>query len=129
MLRTSLYIFSTLAVMLLGYWAHVENLRTRAAIDEVAALSREIGRLGAEVNVLKAEWAYLNRPDRLMDLVALNEARLGLMPLAPEQFGRVDQVAYPQTEIEVGLDGATDVNGVLPGAGPDAGPDAEEEQP
>ncbi|MAM61611.1 MAG: cell division protein FtsL [Maritimibacter sp.] len=96
MMRSALYVLSTLIVMGLGYWAYVENYKTQAALDEVETLQRDIGQMRERLVVLKAEWAYLNRPDRLRDLAEMNFDRLGLLPLAPEQFGRVDQIAYPQ---------------------------------
>ena len=94
-MRVLFYIVATLVVMGLGNWAYVENYKTKAALDEVETLQREIGQYREELSVLRAEWAYLNRPDRLRDLAELNFDRLGLLPLMPEQFGTVSQVGYP----------------------------------
>ena len=79
-------------VMALALWAYREDDRTRLAIREMQRLEREIGRQGEALAVLDAEWAYLNRPDRLRDLARLNDARLRLAPLTAEAFARLDQV-------------------------------------
>jgi hypothetical protein len=95
-MRAFLSALAALAVIALGFWAYRENYATHAALDQVARLERDIARAREEVSVLRAEWAYLNRPDRLRDLAELNFDRLGLLPLLPEQFGSVEQVSYPQ---------------------------------
>mgnify|MGYP007095980595 CR=1 FL=1 len=56
---------------------------------------RQIGRLREDLGVLRAEWAYLNRPERLRQLVDLNFERLKLVPFGSDQFVDVGQVAFP----------------------------------
>ncbi|WP_296417134.1 cell division protein FtsL [Pseudooctadecabacter sp.] len=94
-MRSLLYIMSGLMVMGLAYWAYHENYETQASLREVRDLHRQIGASHQRLNVLEAEWAYLNRPDRLRDLAELNFDRLRLLPLMPDGFGRIDQIAYP----------------------------------
>jgi hypothetical protein len=90
-----LVLLSLLAVMGLAFWAYQENYRTQAAAREAERLAAEIGALRDRLALLRAEWAYLNRPERLTTLVELNFAELKLMPFAPEQFGEADEVPFP----------------------------------
>lgn len=111
-MRSLLYVMTSLLVIGLAFWAYHENYSTQEALGEAQDLRAEIGLKRARLGVLRAEWAYLNRPDRLRELSELNFPRLGLLPLAPEQFGRIDQVSYPVEEaidfsnsVEVSSDG------------------------
>ena len=94
-MRPLLYALSFLAVMALGFWAYRENYTTQDALGEVSQLQNEIADLRDSLTVQRAEWAYLNRPERLRALVDLNVARLGLVPLTGQQFGQIDEIAYP----------------------------------
>ena len=98
-MRGLLFILSALAVMGLAFWAYQENYKTQQAQREVRELQAQIGQAHSRLGMLKAEWAYLNRPDRLRELAELNFDRLELLPLVPEAFGRVDQVAYPLPDL------------------------------
>ena len=98
-MRGLLFVVSALVVMALGFWAYQENYKTQAAIADVRDLHRQIGSAHERLNILNAEWAYLNRPDRLADLADLNFDRLGLLPLMPDAFGRVDQVIFPRPDM------------------------------
>jgi hypothetical protein len=79
----------------LGFWAYRENYATQASLKEVRQVRADIDATQARLDRLKAEWAYLNRPDRLRDLVELNFQRLELLPMRPESFATVDLIPTP----------------------------------
>lgn len=89
------YVLSAVAVMALAYWAYRENYRTHRVIKQADALRSQIVQARDSLAMLRAEWAYLNRPARLRDLAELNFSDLQLMPMTAARFGRADQVAYP----------------------------------
>jgi len=89
------HVLAALAVFGLAFWAYRENYATQQVLSQTQKLQREIGQAQVRLRVLRAEWAYLNRPDRLLELSDINYDRLGLLPLRPNQFGRVDEVSYP----------------------------------
>jgi hypothetical protein len=94
-MRSFFCALTALAVIGLAFWAYRENYRTQEAQNQAQILQSQIGEARQRLRVLNAEWAYLNRPSRLMDLVEINYDKLGLLPLQPYQFGKIDQVAYP----------------------------------
>jgi len=89
---------AALAVIGLGYWAYHQTILTQAAIRDVERLQQEIGAERERLSILRAEWAYLNRPDRLRELVDFNFERLQLLPMVPEQFGTVAELPSPRPD-------------------------------
>jgi hypothetical protein len=119
-MRPVFYVATFMAVMALAFWAYRENYATQRSLREVTELQRDIASLREALSIQHAEWAYLNRPDRLRDLTALNFDRLGLLPLEPEQFGQVDQTAYPPSSFPADIavvSDAVNVSGTV-GAAP-----------
>lgn len=113
-MRPLIYILTVLAVMGSAFWAYRENYATQAALKDVTALQSEIADLREALTIQRAEWAYLNRPDRLRELTTINFDSLGLLPLEPEQFGTAAQVAYPAPVLPA-ITEAVDVSGNLDG--------------
>lgn len=98
-MRSIVYVLTALAVFGMAFWAYRENYVTQQVLKDSKGLHRQIGAAQVRLSVLRAEWAYLNRPDRLMELSEINFDRLGLLPLRPDQFGRIDEVSYPDEEL------------------------------
>ena len=95
-MRTLLSILIVCTVVGLAYWAYQENIKTQAVLTHVEELQDDIGQARARLKILRAEWAYQNRPERLQDLADLNYNGLKLLPLSADHFGRVEQVGYPE---------------------------------
>ncbi|WP_420005769.1 cell division protein FtsL [Arenibacterium sp. LLYu02] len=100
-MRTLAYLATILAVFGLAFWAYRENYATQQELKEARGLRNQIATAQVRLSVLRAEWAYLNRPDRLRDLAEINYERLGLLPLRPDQFGRVDEVSFPPSDLVI----------------------------
>ncbi|MEQ6203572.1 cell division protein FtsL [Sulfitobacter sp. HNIBRBA2951] len=98
-MKSVIYVLTALGVIGLAFWAYRENYATQAALNETDKLHAEIRDAHARLAVLRAEWAYQNRPDRLRDLAELNFERLQLLPLHPDQFGQADEVQYPAPDL------------------------------
>lgn len=94
-MRGFVYVLTALSLIGLAFWAYRETHRTQQAMAELRQIQREIASLREAISVQRAEWAFLNRPDRLRELADLNYGRLRLMPMAPDQFGAIEQVAFP----------------------------------
>jgi len=97
-MRTFFFIVCSAFIIGLAYWAYKENYKTQTALRGVKELQQKIAKQKEAIAVLNAEWAYLNRPDRLRDLVDLNFESLRLIPLLPSHFGDSEMVAYPVHE-------------------------------
>lgn len=95
-MRSLTYLACVLVVMGLAFWAYRENYRTQAALGDMGQMRREIATLREDLGVLRAEWAYLNRPERLRELVELNFERLNLVPLEAGQVIDLGHIDYPK---------------------------------
>jgi hypothetical protein len=111
-MRPVLYVLTFLSVMGLAFWAYRENYATQQALKEMTALQNDIAALREALTLQRAEWAYLNRPERLRQLATVNFDRLELFPLTPEQLGEARDIAYPmQAPLMGSIDNPQDVIG------------------
>ncbi len=71
------------AIMVMAVTLFLITYQAQNVEKEVAALNREVIAEQEAIHVLRAEWSYLNRPERLS---ALAERHLGLQAIAPAQM-------------------------------------------
>ena len=94
-MKLVLYVSAVVLVVVCATWAYRVNYATQEAMGRMADLRAQIAAEREAIAVLQAEWAYLNRPDRLRELVTENHASLGLEELVPDQFGEASMVPFP----------------------------------
>ncbi len=91
-MRTIFYLFSSCLLILSAYWAYSVNYTTRAAERRVATIENQIIQETDKIEVLRAEWAYLNRPERLTRLAEANFEILRLVPVRADHYGDIADV-------------------------------------
>ncbi|MDE0060724.1 MAG: cell division protein FtsL [Defluviicoccus sp.] len=105
MRRGSTLLFAVLAVVM-GAASIVIGTEVRDLEDRLAAIHRDIAREQEALHVLRAEWSYLNRPDRLE---ALARRHLGL---------RIPEAAQTMAVSDLPFAVRPDVAGEAPAPGP-----------
>lgn len=93
-MRVLMILFTAAIVISLGVWAFQETHKTRTVQGEVNSLERQIANARDRLYHLKTEWAFLNRPERLLDLADMNFVSLELLEVTVEQFSYADQIKY-----------------------------------
>ncbi|HEY6335722.1 MAG TPA: hypothetical protein VI113_07540 [Alphaproteobacteria bacterium] len=76
-------------VLGLGFALFQLKYRVQGLEEKLTRINREILQNEETIHVLKAEWSYLNQPERIE---ALARKYLGLRPLAGKQYGTFDDL-------------------------------------
>jgi hypothetical protein len=98
-MRNFFYIITFGLVIALAYWAYQENVKTQIAMKKSEELQTELGKARAKLAVLKAEWAYLNRPERLIHLTNLGFDQLKLGPIRASNFEEFNRLSIRTNNI------------------------------
>ena len=80
---------AVLATSLLSMGVYAMKYEVERLDTQVTALTRTLARQEETLQVLEAEWSFLNRPDRLSELSARH---LDLKPVAVRQLGALEAI-------------------------------------
>ncbi len=97
-MKTCLTLLGLALLVAIATWAYDINYDTRDAARRVDDLRQDIAAERATLAVLRAEWAYLNRPDRLRALAERHFPDLMLMSLDADHFADPDRLPWPPDE-------------------------------
>ena len=79
---TSIFVLCVISTI----WAYQMNYETRAKKKEILEITKKINFTLNRIELLKAEWAFLNSPDRLSKLVDENFLNLSLIPISKKNI-------------------------------------------
>ncbi len=81
-LLTILFIFCVISAI----WAYQMNYETRAKKKQILEVTKKINFTLNRIELLRAEWAFLNSPERLSRLVDENFLNLNLIPISKKNI-------------------------------------------
>ncbi len=96
-LRHLVLVLGFLASVFGAYW--VSN-RAKDADDRIVELRAQIQQEEKRIAALRADWAYLNRGDRLVHLVGAHSEALGLGPVSPDRLASLGTVSKRESRHE-----------------------------
>jgi len=82
-MRILFYITGIAIFLILAGLSYSQNYATRDVLSEIERLRSTITQKQNQLRALEDEWAYLNRPERIKDLVVLNFQHLQMMRREP----------------------------------------------
>ena len=98
-MRTWLNLAMLVLCMGFAILAYNTSEKTRLADRKLSKLVNEIDLERNRIAVLEAEWAYLNRPERLRHLVKMHNQSLNLTYIHDQSYGKAIEVPYPELEL------------------------------
>ena len=102
-MRLVMLFTSSILLIIVSVWAYNVNYKSRSVIKSVNSLSSQIQEKQARIKLLKAEWTYLNRPNRLNKLMTLHFPELQLISLSHENYLLFDKFIRSKAHFEPSL--------------------------
>ena len=81
-LTSILFVFCVISAI----WAYQMNYETRAKKKQILEVTKKINFTLNRIELLRAEWAFLNSPERLSKLVDENFLNLNLIPISKKNI-------------------------------------------
>ncbi len=99
-MKKTVIALSMLICACVAFWAYQTSGQSRLAQGQLNQIEAEIHKEREQIEILRAEWAILTRPERLRFLVERNHHLLGLTQIQVENYGEPTQVPYVELEIQ-----------------------------
>ncbi len=98
-MRFFIFSFWTCAIILTGYVLFYITFQVEALEAQLTDLNHQIVKEQETIHVLKAEWSYLKRPDRLKKLS--NKLLPELKEISTNQIGYIDDIPLKVIENKI----------------------------
>ena len=92
-----------LFVLIGAVWLYQVKHEASVEEDRAASLQKQIDEEKEALLLLKAEWSYLNRPQRVQELAEKFSQELGLEAVEPHQIGSVSEL--PERQLPASVSG------------------------
>ena len=79
-------------VLMGAFWLYQVKHQAKETEETIARLEKEIKDEKEALSLLRAEWSYLNRPERVQSLSEKFAGQLGLKEVEPYQIGEAEDL-------------------------------------